>query len=56
MLPWLEDFSCREKLDGLELFSLQNWRLWGDLREIYKIMRIIDRVASQNLFADGNIK
>lgn len=39
MLPGLEWISCKRKLDKLSLFCLEHWRLRGDLREIYKIVR-----------------
>ena len=32
------------------MFSLERQRLWGDLIEVYKIMRGMDRVDSQKLF------
>ena len=50
MLPGLEGMSYKERLDKLGLFSLERRRLRGDLIEVYKIMRDIDRVDSQNLF------
>eukprot|EP00061_Rhincodon_typus_P004050 g21630.t1 len=43
MLPGLEGLSYRERLNGLGLFSLQRQRLSGDLIEVYKIMRGMDR-------------
>eukprot|EP00061_Rhincodon_typus_P009495 g33052.t1 len=43
MLPGLESMSYREKLDRLGLFSLDSKRLRGDLIEVYKIMRSIDK-------------
>ena len=50
MLPGLEGMSYKERLDKPGLFSLE-WRtLRGDLIEIYKILRGIVRVDSQNLF------
>jgi len=51
MLPGLEGVSCMDRLDKLGLFSLERRRwLRGDLIEVYKMMRGIDRVDSQNLF------
>eukprot|EP00061_Rhincodon_typus_P001769 g15729.t1 len=51
MLPELEGLSYREKLNRLGLFSLELRRLRGDLIEVYKIMRGMDRVNSQGLFS-----
>ena len=45
-----EGVGYKERLNKLELFSLERWRLRGDLIEVYKIMRGIDRVDSQRLF------
>ncbi|MBB6707133.1 reverse transcriptase family protein [Proteus mirabilis] len=50
MLPGLEDLSYRERLNRLGLFSLERRRLRGDLIEVYKIMRGMDRINRQSLF------
>ena len=42
MLPGLEGVGYEERLNKLRLFSLERWRLRGDLIEVYKIMRGID--------------
>ena len=49
-LPGLEGISYEERLDKLGLFTLEQWRLRGDLMEVYKIMSGIDRVDSEMLF------
>ena len=50
MLPGMEGINYEEKLEKLGLFSLERWRLRGDLIEVHKIMRGMDRVDSQKLF------
>ena len=50
MFPGMGNFSSEERLDKLGLFSLEQRRLRGDLIEVYKIMRSMDRVDSQKLF------
>ena len=37
-------------MDRLGHFSLKHRRLWGDVIEVYKIMRGIDQLDSQHLF------
>eukprot|EP00061_Rhincodon_typus_P015858 g43775.t1 len=49
-LPGLEDLSYRERLSKLRLFPLECWRMRGDLIEVYKIMRRMDRVNNQSLY------
>ena len=48
--------SYKERLDRLELFSLECRRLRGDLIKVNKIMRGIDKVDNQYLFPKGNLK
>eukprot|EP00061_Rhincodon_typus_P007698 g29660.t1 len=43
MLLELEGMNYKERLEKLWLFSLERWMLRGDLIEVYKIMRCIDR-------------
>eukprot|EP00061_Rhincodon_typus_P007796 g29841.t1 len=42
-LPGLEGLNYRERLNRPGLLSLEHRRLRGDLTEVYKIMRGIDR-------------
>ena len=53
MLPGLKGFDYEERLNKLGLFSLERRRLRGDLIEVYKIMRGMDRVDRQRLFSQG---
>ena len=50
MLPGVEGISYEERLEKVGLFSLERRRLRGDLIEVCKIMRGMDRVDSQKLF------
>ena len=50
MLPGMEGISYEVRLSKLGLFSLERRRLRGDLIEVYKIMRGIDKVNSWKLF------
>ena len=50
MLPGMEGISFEERLEKLGLFLLERRRLRGDLIEVYKIMRGMDRVDCQKLF------
>eukprot|EP00061_Rhincodon_typus_P013487 g39888.t1 len=43
MVLGMEGLSCKERLDRMGLFSLECRRLRGDLIEVYKIMRCMDR-------------
>lgn len=47
MLPRLEGLSYRERLCKLRCYSLEHRRMTGDIIEVYKIMRGIDRVDAQ---------
>jgi len=50
MLPGMESRSYEERLRVLGLFSLERRRMRGDLIEVFKMIRGIDRVDSQRLF------
>jgi len=50
MLPGMKGRSWEERLRELELFSPERRRMRGDLIEVYKMIRGIDRVDSQILF------
>jgi len=50
MLPGMESRSYEEMLRVLDLFSLKRRRMRGDLKQVYKMIRGIDRVDSQRLF------
>lgn len=49
LISGLEGFSYDATLDKLGLFSLECWWLRGDVIEVYKITRGIDKIDSQNL-------
>ena len=46
----MEGISYEERLEKLGLFSLERRRLRGNLMEVYKLMRGMDRVDSQKIF------
>ena len=50
MLPGFRHLSYRERLNKLGLYSLERRRLRGDLIEVFKILRGIDRVDVNRLF------
>ena len=50
ILPGMEGISYEERLENLGLFSLERRKLRGNLIEVNKIMRGVDRVDSQKLF------
>eukprot|EP00061_Rhincodon_typus_P012167 g37735.t1 len=50
MLLVMEGLSYKERLDRLRLFLLDLRRLRGDLIQVYKIMRGIDRIDGSCLF------
>jgi len=55
MLPGIESVGSEERLNKLGLFSLERQRLRGDLIEVHKIMRGIDRVDIQRLYPRVNV-
>ncbi|XP_055489927.1 uncharacterized protein LOC129696245 [Leucoraja erinacea] len=50
MLPGFQQLSYRERLNKLGLYSLERRMLRGDLIEVFKMMRGIDRVDVDKLF------
>ena len=50
MLPGFKQLSYRERLNKLGLYSLERRRLRGDLIEVFKMMKGIDRVDVDKLF------
>jgi len=53
MLPGMEGRSCEERSRELRLISLERRRMRGDLIEVDKMIRGIDRVDSQETFSSG---
>lgn len=59
MLPAMAGCSYKEILDRFVLFSLKHRRLRGDLIDVYKIMKGIDRIdiiffpGQENLELEG---
>lgn len=47
MLPGLEESSCKERLDRMDLFAPGARRLRGGLIEVYKIMRVIQKMIKK---------
>lgn len=47
--------SYKERLGKDQLFILEDWRLRGDLMEVFKIMRGIKKVV-RIFFPGGNVK
>eukprot|EP00061_Rhincodon_typus_P015821 g43721.t1 len=50
MLPGMESLSYKSTLERLGLSSLERRRMRGDLIEVYKIMRVTDKVNDKALF------
>ena len=50
MLPGLESMDYDQRLRELGLYSLERRRMRGDMIEVHKVLRGIDRVDSQLLF------
>lgn len=49
MLPELKSLFYRERLGNLGLYSLERRRMWGDLLEVYKIVRGIDEANAPRI-------
>jgi len=54
-LPGLHGIGYEERLNKLGFFLLEKQRLRGDLIEVYKIMRGIDRMDSQAFSQCGGV-
>eukprot|EP00061_Rhincodon_typus_P001860 g15980.t1 len=50
MMPGMRDFRHKERLERLDLFSLEQRRLRGDLIEVFKIVNRIDSVKKDIVF------
>lgn len=50
-LPEMEQFSCKKRLEKIDLFSWEQRKLRGDIIEVCKIMRIIDWVDCKKHFS-----
>ena len=51
----MEGLSYEERLGKLGLFSLERQRMRGDLIEVYKIMKGIEKVNSGKLFPRSEV-
>ena len=47
MVPGMGNFSYEDRLERLGLFSLERRRLSGDLIEMFKVMRMLERVQER---------
>ena len=50
MIPSLRNLSCEERLKKLGMFSLRRRRLEGDMIEMFKMIKGIDKVNLGKLF------
>lgn len=53
ILAGLESISCKEWLDKIGVFALDCWRLRGDLIEVKKNMRSMDKIVSLSPRVEG---
>ena len=50
MIPYLKRLEYRDRLRALGLFSLEKYYMRGDMIEVYKILKGIDRAGIGELF------
>ena len=50
LIPEMRELAYEERLSRLGLYSLEFRRLRGDLIEVYKIMKRLDRVEAARFF------
>ncbi len=55
MIPFLRNKSYEERLDRLNLFSLEKRRLRGKLNECFKILKGLMNVDTNKLFSTDNL-
>ena len=50
LIPGLARLSYEERLKETRLYTLERRRLWGDMIEMFKIMKGKDKISADELF------